>query len=639
MFRAAGLWPLRARASALTLGSLCLSCLPIAPPHFRTARAPTLSRYIVDMAGDNQTAATRIVLFGNAVLPSPEQSQALLVRLPILESKALLRAHVFAQLAAVPNADGASILAAIINEASVFSKTGSSDGVSGGNPAIPVVGSTPSAIRDGQLEAVFMSSAFRRAMMSISVRDLTLTVPRREVIADALTSGSGLFARALFDETESLARRHPTLGIVYGVRGELGAYYAYTQCVDIVTGLVPQRLSEWTQKSPDSDRSPWLVDWCRLNIATMDQFNGDYGILALHKMQYGSHPAPIHTLDFYCTTDNVRLYGAWTHRNLVAMGASDVLPPGNAGFTMTSWCEFYITVIEKAYGLRTLKEQVCWLYYATTQFVAFLVIVAATLERFVHAPDPATAELDAIAPLDCQPALNLRNRVAELGRLLDNQSFFDWLKPPGAASSLSISSLPLISANRGLIKELGGGKDPVVGDGGAGGKKGNKRQKVAGKGKKPSGGGDVEGGGGKPVGSASPFKTPWGVALPGGEYLISNRVWSWGQMGKDLKFDPDKHCPATNLTACVNEKSILLACKKSCGAHPDPLHKDLKTAMHAKIVGVNVQNTAFRNKYSRPPTKEETAKLMTVGKPTDYGEGPKNAKQKQPNFRQPTKKK
>ena len=61
--------------------------------------------------------------------------------------------------------------------------------------------------------------------------------------------------------------------------------------------------------------------------------------------------------------------------------------------------------------------------------------------------------------------------------------------------------------------------------------------------------------------------------------------------------------------------------------------------MHAKIVGVNVQNTAFRNKYSRPPTKEETAKLMTVGKPTDYGEGPKNAKQKQPNFRQPTKKK
>jgi len=30
---------------------------------------------------------------------------------------------------------------------------------------------------------------------------------------------------------------------------------------------------------------------------------------------------------------------------------------------------------------------------------------------------------------------------------------------------------------------------------------------------------------------------------------------------------------------------------------------------------------------------------MTVGKPTDYGEGPKNAKQKQPNFRQPTKKK
>ena len=61
--------------------------------------------------------------------------------------------------------------------------------------------------------------------------------------------------------------------------------------------------------------------------------------------------------------------------------------------------------------------------------------------------------------------------------------------------------------------------------------------------------------------------------------------------------------------------------------------------MHAKIVGVNVQNTAFRNKYSRLPTKEETAKLMTVGKPTDYGENPKGAKPKGPHFRPPAKKK
>ena len=157
MFRAAGLWPLRARASAFALGSLCLSGLPIAPPHFRTARAPTLSRYIVGMAGDNQTAATRLVLFGNAVLPSHEQSQALLIRLPILESKALLREHVFAQLAAAPNADGASVLTAI-HEASVFSKTGSSDGALAATPPSPWSG------RRHRLSATDSSrlSSFRR---------------------------------------------------------------------------------------------------------------------------------------------------------------------------------------------------------------------------------------------------------------------------------------------------------------------------------------------------------------------------------------------------------------------------------------------------------------------------------------------
>ena len=61
--------------------------------------------------------------------------------------------------------------------------------------------------------------------------------------------------------------------------------------------------------------------------------------------------------------------------------------------------------------------------------------------------------------------------------------------------------------------------------------------------------------------------------------------------------------------------------------------------MHAKIDGINVQNTVFRNKYSRLPTKEETAKLASVGKPAGYGENPKNTKQKSPNFGRPAKKK
>ena len=168
----------------------------------------------------------------------------------------------------------------------------------------------------------------------------------------------------------------------------------------------------------------------RFSLAERDPFNAPSGVYALKALQSNNESCyqSVAVEDFYCTVQLIEDYRIFESANLAALGVPMTLPRGATGFTLGTWCDFYLSYLKKALTLRSEQEQLEWLEFGTTNFRAFLRVAANEIRKVVFSSrvNYVTVTLGALAPSDCQPAKNLRTRMANLERNLDFRDAFGY---------------------------------------------------------------------------------------------------------------------------------------------------------------------------------------------------------------------
>jgi hypothetical protein len=187
--------------------------------------------------------------------------------------------------------------------------------------------------------------------------------------------------------------------------------------------------------------------------------------------------------------------------------------------------------------LASVKEQVSWLQDASTQFVLWLVEVAATVKRFLQSSEPDKATLTALTTSDCAPAAHLRHQQASKSRLDESRQAFSWMASTSTDAPPDPSNLPLLSENMKLLTEIKSTWPSTA-----------KLIKVP-AGFRPTG--KSKRGKGEELGNPNPKKTK--VAPPGSDIhllvwisatllLFGRTVWNVGQICADFSVTQSSRC-------------------------------------------------------------------------------------------------
>ena len=548
----------------------------------------------------HETAYDLLNRLSTVLLPSEMHDVPLKQRLPALEEKAASCAHLFAAAAVKPDATPDSVVAEVVAELRTLeggrpSRHGGGGGGSSGDGQEEDTNSfTP--LRDDVADAALKSAAFRKMTGDIAGCDLATKQGRLDALDLGFNGDFPLTVRVLCAGERSLIRRHPTLGMLSDLRGEIAEYLSWCQTVDPATKTVPQRLERWSFTGPAADQRTQLDLLLRFSLAERDPFNAPSGVYALKALQSNNESCyrSVAAEDFYCTVQLIEDYRAFESSNLAALGVPMMLPRGATGFTLGTWCDFYVSYLRKALTLRSEQEQLEWLEFGTTNFRAFLRVASNEIRKVVFSSrvSDVTVTLGALAPGDCQPAKNLRTRMANLERNLDFRDAFGYSGQSdagrgkggkggkGGPAAINPHVLPLISE---LKARLGHAS------------------------KKRSGEADHDAskrtpGVGAPRGS---WCGDWHWLKPDALLVMGRSVWDVSAICTDFKLRVGDHCWPVLLSTC-SAQNLLARCNHDA---TDVAHKDLTSAAHKAVAGVNPNDKAFRAKYGRPATDDEAAKV------------------------------
>jgi len=454
-----------------------------------------------------------------------------------------------------------------------------------------------------------MSAVFRALVATISTIDSTTAIGRRSILEAAFGSGSAIVIRVLLLGEKSLARRHPTFGVLYNMRSYLPHYFGYCQAVDTVSLAVPKRAEHWLWAMPDGTDTKRLEKFCSLSgTAQMAWLAGPNGALALHSLVKGNGKSAfkeVHPLDYFCNKETVDLFSNFVHRTFVAAGApSSVIPP-STGFTIASWFDFYKLYLGEALTLDSVKEQVRWIYFGYVRTMSFLTCAENELRMFVNSMQPSTAVLVALAPLDFQGARDMREKISKLADLREHRDHFDWMRPDGPSVPIDANVLPLLSTHINLLAlEDQAAASAVKGSGAtqdqspAGAPPGGPLQK---KQKKASGG---------PISNEKSEKQPPGSQRTSAMWvsstliLVGSWVWNIAKIAKDWEVSLGSRCWATVLSGKMNANKLAL-----CPNYDQ--HGDMSRPMHALLPGFDPHEQSVRAQYGRAPTQVEIDKVKS----------------------------
>ena len=564
--------------------------LSVHSPHQHSVRgrAPTLDRYVILTAANLPLAFRAIERIAQALLPSGARDQPFLIRLPSVESALMENDSTLSIAAGATGATGETILTALLTEHLAVTAGGGGSGPSG-TPAVPP--SAIDAISEDTYSKALRHARFTAFVMAGAVHDTSTSTGRRSLILEGFSSGAGICSRMLVTGSEKLARRHAALGRLNDCREDLPSYFGYLHVVDPVLNTVPPLLKEWKWNGLDGQDLVLMTQFLNFAFADMDWFNGANGINALVARRRNQKEAVSYTdpYDFYSTVQSIEDLSDFGHRCFCGLGAADTLTSPTLGFTMKTWCEFYLAHIKLAFGLASLEEQVAWLEDAAIQFLIWFGLAAASLRRFIYGSNLDTATLGALTSSDCDPAQHLREKQVSLQTYNEGRNLFSWMQNSASKRPPSTVVLPLLSANRQMIKEY----VPRV--------------------QAP----------GRPLTATLQSKQPqppgsmthlWTWLAEGVELLFGSRVWLIGQICTDFGIS-DWRVYCWSVLVSTKQGGAKLAV---CGQRNDPNHRGLQAVSHQPPAGLDLSDKATRAKYSRDATDAEKKRLP---KPPVGGKG------------------
>ena len=582
-----------------------------------------LSRFVLTPATSSHEAYGAFNRMCDHFLTADQRRGSFHERLAAVEEKVTRKAALFAAAAATAGITVPALITKVLSDLDDLDAHGGGLTSPGGGSSTQEMGFTPlSALREDLIQQCLVQQSFLDLVQAMAPLDSHSSEGRLQILDAAFQSRHALVGRLLLKGEDGLARRHPILSTLYNIRGDLGDYIAYCQAVDPSLGLrpnglgiVPTRARSWTYNNPTSgEPCQNLKQLMAFSVEKMAIHDGDHSMYYLKGLltNKAGRIAAIHELDYYTIITAVEDWSDFMHRTIVAIGGPDVVQPPLAGYTIKTFCDFYLKHIKIALTLNSLREQVVWLAKAAKDFRLFIGILNGELKRFFGSARPAEAVFHMVMPIDARPPTNMKDREASLNVLADGRELFDWIGGESSSALVDAHVLPLLSENQKILIDEGYLGQQELQDL----QKRTKKKAKKGKGEdEPSpklqrvgNGGDkgtTAGGGGQPHGSNAYL---WlflsAQLLMRGKTLESGRVWKLGDIAKDFKVQLNKVCWPFILSMREPKNRV-----SDCNGSGDD-HKLPDSAAHKLIPGFDPKDQAIVDKYSRPPTAEEVAKMV-----------------------------
>ena len=409
-------------------------------------RAPLLAQYIIDTANSSAHAFSLATRLQQALVPAELRDATLLAGLPDLELALKKHEALLGESSRLPNATADTIVEAVISAVTAIALATndiSSNGTLGGPDGTGSV--------TGQLatQQALLHPHFLALVTALAPLKATTGSERRNILLLAARSQCVIAIQVLVAGTRALARLHPELGKILDSRSELPTYFGKAMTIDLTHPFaIPDRWSTFTWTGERGDSVYAMGLFLNLAFRSIDYMNGPVGINALRALMLGPNMNRSYTnpLDFYTVPHGVTYLCAMLHRLLCAIGAPDTVSP-TIGFTMITWGVFYVAHIWRACELGSLEEQIQWLDFAANQFCVLLSVVEDQVRQWIYSTQPGTAFLATIAPIDCPPAVALRNAGVDLDAVnvaCDRRSWGVIERPKGTPPL--VDELPKLSA-------------------------------------------------------------------------------------------------------------------------------------------------------------------------------------------------
>lgn len=411
-----------------------------------SGRMPTLKKFILDKCAQGAEAYGLISQLKAALLPEECKKLELSTVAQQLEEALATRLALLQENANQPGATASTIVAALLKERSMLvSATGkSSEGSSGGHGQ---EGDMPLPNATASEAAILKSPEFRAVCTALSSIDVSTLDGAREALLCGFNGKCVVAVRTLCSTArmgDPIAKRHPALGILNGLRSARIDYFNFSLRVNLATQQVPFRMTKYYFATVHSTE---LLDaFLSFDFEQMDWIAAPHGLQGYRQYSNG-WVAPITTdpRDYFCQPELMREFGKFGDRLFRALGCT-VASTIN-GFTFDKLCDFFAEHLSMARRLVTLEEQYSWLQNAVNNFKAALIQIGTSLREKVYSADPASVTLTEVLlsrSAECIQACLLAEQQLEIGTD-QRQNLAHVFTIPSSSQTPVSDSLPLLS--------------------------------------------------------------------------------------------------------------------------------------------------------------------------------------------------
>ena len=184
--------------------------MPAQPPH----RAPTLDRYIIQLATDKTQAHRLLVRLAQSILRPAVRELSFLDALPDLEAAAKDQEASLNLAASVAGATAESVVSTVTAEAYNIGLAHTA-GSSGKDP------DASDTINPQTLQRFLLLPKYRNFVSAVAALDTTTSLGRRMVLMEEGNSGCAIVLRVLVTGAASVSKKHESLGILSDCRVDL----------------------------------------------------------------------------------------------------------------------------------------------------------------------------------------------------------------------------------------------------------------------------------------------------------------------------------------------------------------------------------------------------------------------------------
>lgn len=209
-------------------------------------RLPTLKAFILEKCSQGAEAYGLITQLKAALLPEESRKLELPTVAQQLEEALAAREALLQESANQPGASASTIVSALLKERSMLVNAA-------GRPSDNSISSNP----DGEMPlpsafaseaAILKSAEFRAVCVALASTDTSTLDGAREALLHGFNGKCVLTVRTLCSTTrmgDPVARRHPTLGILNGLRSARIDYFNFSLRVNLLTKQVPFRMTKY----------------------------------------------------------------------------------------------------------------------------------------------------------------------------------------------------------------------------------------------------------------------------------------------------------------------------------------------------------------------------------------------------------